>query len=61
MAFIYKITNPNGRIYIGQTTNIKSRVAAKELGLNQSNIHSACVGKTKSCGNFIWVKKETTL
>jgi group I intron endonuclease len=36
-------------------------VAAKELGLNQSNIHSACVGKTKSCGNFIWVKKETTL
>lgn len=25
MAIIYKITNPNGRIYIGQTTNIKTR------------------------------------
>jgi group I intron endonuclease len=25
MAYIYKITNPNGRIYIGQTTNIKTR------------------------------------
>jgi group I intron endonuclease len=36
-------------------------VAAKELGLKQSNIHSACVGKTKSCGNFIWIKKEVTL
>lgn len=33
-------------------------VAAKELGLNQSNIHSASTGKTKSCGGFIWVKKE---
>jgi len=32
--------------------------AAKELGLNQSNIHSASTGKTKSCGNFIWIKKE---
>jgi hypothetical protein len=100
MAYIYKITNPNGRIYIGQTTDIKTRwnkykklsckdqpslytslikhkpenhifeiieewpsgaVAAKELGLKQSNIHSAYSGKTKSCGNFIWIKKEEKL
>jgi group I intron endonuclease len=25
MAFIYKITNPNGRIYIGQTTDLDTR------------------------------------
>ena len=36
-------------------------VAAKELGLKQSNIHSAYSGKTKSCGNFIWIKKEEKL
>jgi group I intron endonuclease len=35
--------------------------AAKNLGLNQSNIHNAYNGKTKSCGNFIWVKKEVII
>jgi group I intron endonuclease len=33
-------------------------VAAKELGLKQSNLNNACNGKVKSCGKFIWVKKE---
>ena len=36
-------------------------VAAKELGLKQSNIHSAYSGKIKSCGGFIWIKKEVKL
>jgi group I intron endonuclease len=36
-------------------------VAAKYLGLAQSNIHNASIDKTKSCGGFIWVKKETIL
>ncbi len=36
-------------------------VAAKELGLKQSNIHNAYSRKTKSCGNFIWIKKEIKL
>lgn len=26
-GFIYKITSPSGRVYIGQTTNLKKRVA----------------------------------
>jgi len=36
-------------------------VAARCLGLAQSNIHNAFIGKTKSCGGFIWIKKETIL
>jgi group I intron endonuclease len=36
-------------------------VAAKELGLKQSNINMASNGKTKSCGNFVWIKKEIIL
>jgi hypothetical protein len=47
MVGIYKISNPNGRIYIGQSTNI-------EL----SNINANCNNKVKSAGGFIWKFKE---
>jgi hypothetical protein len=41
MIGIYKIINPNGRIYIGQSTNIEGRwTKYKQL---------AC-----KCGGFIW-------
>jgi group I intron endonuclease len=33
-------------------------VAAKCLGLRQSNIHNASINKTQSCGGFIWIKKK---
>ena len=42
MVGIYKITNPNGKIYIGQSTNI----------------NSCCHGKVKSAGGFNWKFKE---
>lgn len=34
--------------------------AAQSLGLSKGNISNACLGRTKSCGGFIWVyeKKE---
>lgn len=39
MIGIYKITNPNGKVYIGQSTNIKKRWKSYE------NLH--CKGQTK--------------
>lgn len=41
MVGIYKITNPNGHIYIGQS-------------INQANINIICNEKGKTYKGFIW-------
>ena len=35
-----------------------SKVAGKELGLNEKNIRNVCNGLRKSCGNYIWKYKK---
>lgn len=44
-AYIYKITNPNSKIYIGQTTNLKSRIKGYKVmkGRGQKIINSSIV------------------
>lgn len=40
---IYKITNPDGKVYIGQTVNLKNRLASYKRGncSNQPKIHAS--------------------
>jgi len=67
MIGIYKITNPNGRIYIGQSTNIEGnfikewnsgKEASNTLGLSQPNINSCCHEKTKTAFGYKWKFKN---
>ena len=43
MAYIYKITNPKGKVYIGQTTDIAKRKQSysKNLNVNQTKIYNS--------------------
>ena len=43
MIGIYKITNPKGRIYVGQSINIENRFKTykREFGINQSKLYNS--------------------
>ena len=53
MIGIYKITPPSGRVYIGQSVDIKN-----ELGFSNANICSCCKGNLKTSSGYIWKYKE---
>ena len=64
-ACVYKLTFPDGKMYIGQTKDLKKRMQlylfcnnTKATGIPYSGIYACVNGKTKKSKGFIWKKIE---